>query len=494
MLFSKSKILPKLPNRKALISLAELSARENVKLYLVGGTIRDLILERPIVDLDFSLPVDAIEFAKNFAKEIGVKFIALDEEQKTARLIFRGGSLYMDFSSIRGNDIIEDLLARDLTINSMAIDFNKLMQTDSIELIDPYNAIDDLYSGLIRIPSAQTILNDPLRMLRAYRFSATLGFSLYEDSVNLITDYAELLKISSVERVRDELYKIFDIGNCAKFIRAMDKTKLLEQIFPEIIQMKGMIQNDYHHLDVWGHSLLALEFFESNAIPNSLIRYESKINSYLDFEIVKGRTRRSLLKLAIMLHDVGKPLTRSVDKNGRIRFFDHHKKGAEIALQIGNRLKFANRETQSLSNIVENHMYPLFLCSQKNILRREKTRNILNFIKKMGSDCLAVLIIAFADLNATQGIKRSDDDLKNLNELISEIADTYFHQLDSPIGQLINGDELINRFGMSQGVAIGKMLALLKEAQINGVINDHRQAMNFVRDILDKSNRTISLP
>jgi poly(A) polymerase len=331
-------------------------------------------------------------------------------------------------------------------------------------------------------------------MLRAYRFSATLGFSLYEDSVNLITDYAELLKISSVERVRDELYKIFDIGNCAKFIRAMDKTKLLEQIFPEIIQMKGMIQNDYHHLDVWGHSLLALEFFESNAIPNSLIRYESKINSYLDFEIVKGRTRRSLLKLAIMLHDVGKPLTRSVDKNGRIRFFDHHKKGAEIALQIGNRLKFANRETQSLSNIVENHMYPLFLCSQKNILRREKTRNILNFIKKMGSDCLAVLIIAFADLNATQGIKRSDDDLKNLNELISEIADTYFHQLDSPIGQLINGDELINRFGMSQGVAIGKMLALLKEAQINGVINDHRQAMNFVRDILDKSNRTISLP
>ena len=144
MLLSTSKILPRLPNYKALKSLTELSVRENVRLYLVGGTIRDAILERPIVDLDFSLSVDAIDFAKSFAKEIGVKVIVLDEEQKTARLIFRNGELYMDFSSIRGNDIIDDLLARDLTINAMAADFTQLMQSDSVELLDPYNGIDDL--------------------------------------------------------------------------------------------------------------------------------------------------------------------------------------------------------------------------------------------------------------------------------------------------------------------------------------------------------------
>lgn len=493
MIFSSSSILSKLPKYDALLSLTELTAKENAKLYLVGGTIRNIILERPIDDLDFTVSVDAIDFAKKFGEIIGVKVIILDEEQKTARLIFRNGELYMDFSSIRGENIIEDLMARDLTINAMAVDFSKLMTSDTVELLDPHNGIGDLNNKLIKIPSQQTILDDPLRMLRAFRFASTLNFTIQDETKNLIHKYSELLKSSSVERIRDELYKILESDDSFNCLKAMDRVNLLEQIFPEIIPMKDMVQNEYHHLDVWEHSLLALDFFERETIPDSLFSHLLEIEKYLNFEIVKGRTRRSLLKLAVLLHDVGKPSVRMIDKNGRIRFFDHHNKGAEIALNIGTRLKLANRETLSMSKVIEYHMAPLLLlCSQKkHILQEDRTKNILQFIQKTNSECLSTILVAFADLQATQGVWRRDDDLVNMSMLISDIADAYFDELNSPMGQLIKGDELMRVFGLSQGPEIGKILSMLKEAQINGIIKDRREALNLVRRTLDKSDKLI---
>ena len=486
MILSTSRILSKLPERDILLSLARFTANENAKLYLVGGTIRDALLEKHIDDLDFAVSVDAIDFAKSFARMLRVKVIVLDEEQKTARLIFHNGDLYMDFSSIRGKDIVDDLLARDLTINSMAVDFNQLMKSDSVELLDPYNGIDDLNNRIIRIPDSQIILDDPLRMLRAYRFFATLNFAIHENTTSFIRNFSELLKLSSVERIRDELYKILEVSDSVKCFKEMDNVNLLEQIFPEIIPMKGMAQNEYHHLDVWGHSMLALDFFERETIPNSLNKHLSEIEGYLNFEIVKGRIRMSLLKLAILLHDIGKPSVRTIDKKDRIRFFDHHCKGAEIALNIGIRLRLANREALSMSKIIEYHMYPLMLCSQK---RNVSQRNILRFVQRTGSDCLAVLLVSFADLQATQGPWRSDYDLKNMSRLISAIADTYFRELESPRAQLITGDELMRDFGLSQGPAIGKIISSIKEAQINGVIKDRREAINLVRKILINSGK-----
>jgi len=483
MKLSASRILEQLSERDILSSLYRLAISENVQLYVVGGTVRDVILGRPIYDVDFAVSGDALNFTERFAQLTNAKAIVLDEEQKSARAIFHHGDLYMDFNTIRGNDIIDDLKARDLTINAIAYDFNQLFTSEVVELIDPCNGIDDLNNKIINLTSPQVIVDDPIRMLRAYRFAATLNFTILDQTSSLISTLSALLKKVSVERIRDELFKILDVNNSAKYMKALDDVDILEQIFPEIIQMKDMMQNEYHHLDVWGHSMLSLDIFEQQTIPDSLQDYFSVVEAYLDFELVKGRARRSLLKLAVLLHDIGKPSMRTMDKNGRIRFFDHHLQGAELALAIGTRLRLANRESKFMSDVIGYHMYPLMLCTNHNkhhISQRIKERDALRFVQRTETECLAVLLASYADLRATQGPWRKDRDLDDLNRLIGEIAKAYFSEIQS----LLTGDDLMKKLNLSSGPIIGKLLEYIREAQFEGKIRTRQEAIELAKDIL----------
>jgi poly(A) polymerase len=484
MKLSVSRILEQIPEKEILLSLYRLATSEGIKLYVVGGTVRDVILGRPVYDIDFTMSGDALSFTERFAKLTKAKAIILDEEQKSARAIFHHGELYMDFNTIRGNDIIDDLKARDLTINAIAYDFNQLFTSDEVELIDPCNGIDDLNNRIINLTSPQTIVDDPIRMLRVYRFSATLNFTVSDETLSLISTLSTLLSKVSVERIRDELFKILDVNNSAKYIKALDNVGIIEQIFPEIISMKGMTQNEYHHLDVWDHSMLSLDFFEQQIIPDSLQDYSPEIEAYLNFSIVKGRNIKSLLKLAVLLHDIGKPLVRTIDKNGRIRFFDHHFRGAELALNIGIHLRLANRESKFISDIIGYHMYPLSLCTdynKKHISQRNKERYALRFVQRTEAECLAVLLLSFADLRATKGPWRKDRDLEDLNRLIGEIAKVYFREKQFPMAQLITGDDLMKEFDLSSSPIVGKLLKSIRKAQFEGKLKTRQEALELAR-------------
>jgi len=484
MKLSVSRILEQIPEKEILLSLYRLATSEGIKLYVVGGTVRDVILGRPVYDIDVTMFGDAISFTERFAQLTKAKAIVLDEEQKSARAIFYHGELYMDFNTIRGNDIIDDLKTRDLTINAIAYDFNQLFTSDEVELIDPCNGIDDLNNRIINFTSPQTIIDDPIRMLRVYRFSATLDFTISDETLSLISTQSTLLNKVSVERIRDELFKILDVNNSAKYIKALDNVGIIEQIFPEIIPMKGMEQNEYHHLDVWDHSMLSLDLFEQQIIPDSLQDYSSEIEAYLNFSIVKGRNIKSLLKLAILLHDIGKPLVRAMDKNGRIRFFDHHFRGATLALNIGIRLKLANRESKFISDIIGYHMYPLSLCTdynKKHVSQRNKERYALRFVQRTEAECLAVLLLSFADLRATQGPWRKDGDLEDLNRLIGEIAKIYFREKQFPMAQLITGDDLMKEFALASSPIVGKLLKSIRKAQFEGKLKTRQEALELAR-------------
>jgi len=483
------------------MALAEFAARESVRLYLVGGTVRDILLGKEVEDLDFAVAGDAVNFARKFADLAGASFVPLDEEQCTARVVFHRGVLSMDFSRTRGADITADLAARDFTINAMAIDFGQIMNTHEMEkspltplfqreglVIDPYGGAEDLDNRLIRLVSAQSIRDDPIRMLRAYRFAAAFDFTIHDATSAIIRRSVELLDSVSAERIRDELFKILAVDKSAYHLKAMDDVGLLEQIFPEIARMKEMEQNEYHHLDVWGHSVLTLEFFEQDPLPDLLNNYLPETEDYLEHELVKGRTRRSLLKLVALLHDVGKPDTRTVDTNGRIRFFDHNLKGAEIIAGIGTRLKLANRETVLLREVVKDHMYPLGLSVflRKSADMKEKERAIRRFIQRTGSEWLAILLISFADLRATQGPRRRADDLEKLARLIGDIADIYFHEIRHPMPKLISGDDLMEEFDLPAAPIIGELLSKVNEAQMDGTVKTREDAMELVRNILSR--------
>jgi poly(A) polymerase len=408
----------------------------------------------------------------------------------------------MDFSRTRGADIREDLVARDFTINAMAIDFGQIMNAHETGkspltplfqrgelVIDPYGGSEDLNNRLIRLVSAQSIRDDPIRMLRAYRFAATLDFTIHDATLAIIQSSVSLLDSVSMERIRDELFKILATDNSAYYLKAMDHVELLEQVFPEVARMKGMEQNEYHHLDVWGHSILTLEFFEQDPLPDSLKNYLPEAENYLNHELVKGRTRRSLLKLAVLLHDVGKPDTRTMDRNGGIRFFDHNLEGAEIMADIGRKLKLATREISSLREIIKDHMYPLglsvFLRKPRGM--KEKGRAMRRFIQRTGSEWLSILLVSFADLRATQGPRRRADDLEKLAQIIGEIADMYFHEIRHPIPKLITGSDLMEEFDLPAAPIIGELLKQVNEAQIDGIVKTRDDAMELVRNILSGS-------
>ena len=487
MYYLNSEIWSHLPGRDVLKHLAEFAAREKIQLHLVGGTVRDLLLGKDIEDVDFAVSDSAFSFARKFAGFAKASFVPLDEEHDTARVVFNRGELYMDFSGIRGEDIISDLMARDIAINAMAVELNQAINCDTsteVTVIDPCSGMADLSNGLIRLASAHSISDDPIRMLRAYRFAATLDFTIHRETATIIQDSVSLLDTVSVERIRDELFKILSAHNSVAYLKEMDDVGLLEQIFPEIARMKWMEQGDYHHLDAWEHSMLTLEFFEQDPLPDSL--EENSFEDYLNDEPVKGRARRSLLKLAALLHDVGKPVTRTVGKDGRIRFFDHNLQGSEIITDIGKRLKLATRETLFLRSLTEYHMYPLGLIVSLQRSKSVKKRKaaLRRFIYRTGPDGLAILLLSYADLRATQGPRRKADDLRKLAQLAGEITSIYLHESRFPMPKLVTGKDLIAEFDLTASPAIGKILKQVQKAQINGTVNTRNDAMKLVKGIL----------
>jgi poly(A) polymerase len=536
-------ILSKLPKRSLLQAILDLARSESIRLYIVGGTVRDIILGRKIYDVDFAMSGDAISFAKKLAELTKAKAIILDEIHNSARVIYNRGEFYMDFSAIRGEDIIADLGVRDLTINAIGFDFEQLLESNEVVLMDPCNGLSDLNDKLIKFTSAQVIIDDPIRMLRALRFSASLDFTIPDQILSSIQIFSYLINSVAVERTRDELYKILNVHNSIKYIRLMDKVGLLDYIFPEITKMRGVEQNEYHHLDVWEHSLLTLELLEQNAMvlsalvckniqkspliplfqrgkldspfikshlhspfikggkggfknatsitPESMNNHLPEINKYLNDEIVKERSKLSLIKLTALFHDVGKPSAKSIDEKGRIRFFEHHQKGAELALIIGSRLKLANRESQFMNNVILHHTYLLTLITKYKRNRtssREKKHDALKFIKKVGDDCLGVLLISYADLQATQGPWRTDEDLRIIGDLIAEITDIYFIEMERSIPPLLTGINIMRKLGLPPGPIIGEILKSVREAQLSKKIKTHQEAINLAKEIL--RNRT----
>lgn len=488
-----SEIHAHLLDNATISSLARFAVGEDVSLYLVGGSVRDLLLDRETEDLDFAVGGNAFEFAEKFAKSVKARFIPMDEEHDTARVVFYkgrdGDHPYMDFCGIRGADIEADLAARDFTINAMAVDLRHVMDDSEVAVIDPCGGIEDLNKQVIKIASSESMGDDGIRMFRAYRFAATLDFLIHDETSAAIRDSVSLAGSVAIERIREELFKILAVDNSIHYVRAMDDVGLLEQVFPEIAEMRGMEQNDYHHLDVWGHSMLTLELFEQNPVPDSLEGYSAEIEDYLKYESVKGRTRVSLLKLAMLLHDVGKPNSRTIDADGKIRFFDHNQEGAEIVEGIAKRLKLATREALSLMSMVEDHMYPLdlsvFLGKPRSA--KSKTRAMRRFLQRAGDEWMAILLLSFADLRATQGPRRQADDLEILANLMREMAHTYSQKNHPPMPKLVTGSELMKEFDLSSSPVVGQLLKRVKKAQMDGMVETRDDAMEMIREILSKN-------
>lgn len=428
-------------NGQTIQALREFAEARGVQLYLVGGSVRDLLLKRQTTDVDFALAADAIQFAKAFANRIGATCIALEENPSTARVIVKHSDtsgtprLSMDFVQFRAASLMDDLYLRDLTINAMAIAFenvdsvlNDSCGQNSPHVIDPCGGVKDLQTGLLQFPSEQVVQIDPVRLLRIYRFAAQLDFKLSQNAVHLVEKHRSLLVQVAIERCRDELMKTLSVEKAHPYLKQMITTGLLRQL----------VRNAKDSQNAWRQ----LEVFEESPIPAALSTYQDEINTYLQEELGIGTSRRSLLKLSLLLGD----------NPG----------------DIGKRLRLSQKATQLIGHLISGGE------QLKQISLDPTQKQIIHFLRTYRADWWGVLLYA-----AVSGIGAAH---------LKRIADTYYKHV-LPIyeqGRLITGKDLIQTFRLKEGKQIGDILKQIEEHQFDGDIRTREEALTAVAALIQQ--------
>ncbi len=455
--------------------------------YVVGGAIRDHLIGRfRRADLDIAVRGDGLDLARRVIDQTSATatLVALDSKRFTARIVLRcDGIATIDVSPLKGRTIHDDLRKRDFTINAIATALGDFLQSGLRHLIDPLRGQEDLKNKLVRPCSPDAFQDDPVRILRGFRFAAALGFRISADTLSLIPGSLAKLQNVSPERVRDELLALLAADKAFPVLRTMDAAGIFDLLFPELAAMKGCGQNEYHHLDVWDHSLEVVRCLEQQIA----LRFPCfdpiipVLDRYVKGEPVTGRPRIALLKLAAIFHDSGKPETRFVDPAGRVRFFGHEKVSEAIFLKAGARLKLAAREITIVKQWVLGHMRPMFL-NEEPISKRAVHR----LYRKFGKDILGLLLLHLADLAASRGPARTAEADETACNSVAKALEICFELEESPPKPFLNGRDLMDLFELQPGPQIGKILRYLAELQAAGEITSIYEAISAARKFLDR--------
>ena len=476
------KNLKKIDIFERVLRLAKAKKR---KVYLVGGYLRDLILNRPkeILDLDFAIDKDSIKFSHALAKKLKADFVILDKAHGSTRIIYndRKQKYILDFTDFRGKNLIEDLRYRDFTINALAIDLEKIKKANNFNnlIIDLSNGRVDLAKKQIKITDRINFDDDPLRILRAFSLSATLGFKIEKNTLALIKKKKNLIKNSAFERIREELFKILKVKNSLSFLKTLDEIKLLSKIIPEIELMRGVKQGPYHHLDVWFHSIETLRQLE---LLFEELKHKLIINKYLNDKIGNEHSRRDLMKLGALFHDIGKPQTLKIEK-GRRCFHGHERLGYKITKDICQRLKLSNKEIDTINKMIFCHLRPGYLADTLTPTKRA----VFRYFRDAGEEGISTLLLSIADKRSTCGKLTSKKNRQQHEKIIFGLISEYFlKKKEKQLPRLINGDDLIKEFKLQPGPSIGKILREVEEIQAIGKIHSKKEALDLAEKILNK--------
>ncbi|MEJ2673563.1 MAG: hypothetical protein P8168_15515 [Deltaproteobacteria bacterium] len=294
--------LSTLADRQSLQVLGQLAASRSLQVFLVGGSVREMALGREVQDLDLAVSAQTLELARELAAALGGTYVLLDDSEGTARVVWQGEIL--DLAEFRAPTLEGDLQARDFTLNALAVPLNAILGQVPRKLIDPLGGLEDLARGRLRVVAPENFHHDPLRLLRAYRFAATHGFQITPETTAAIRRWSPEFSRVAGERVHQELFALLQAPRALPELAAMDAVGLLGHVFPELEAMKGVEQNGYHHLDVYGHSLATVASLEE--VLGAPEAYFGDIAAEIA-RYAKTRPKAVLLKLAALFHDVGKP-------------------------------------------------------------------------------------------------------------------------------------------------------------------------------------------
>ena len=437
-------------------------------IYLVGGAVRDMLLSNSPLDYDIVVSGDPQVFVDAVSQDMGVSFFKLG---KNRQVVYRGkiGSYTLDIVPMAGGSIASDLYLRDFTINAMAVHLGHQVP------IDPLNGQADLAERTIRMVSEQAFVNDPLRLIRAYRLAATLNFEIETETKTAIQTHSRLISKPAGERIREELFRLLNTPCASGILRKMKDSGLLFEIFPEIRNTSGCTQNEHHTFDVLEHTLWACHHLEAilNGDGADAVMFQAAI----------AAPKWPVLKLAMLLHDIGKPSTRTMDDSGSVHFYGHEKAGAQMASDIALRLKLSNSDSEYLRELIRNHLRPLFLY-QAHQTRTLTRKGIVRLFRAMKDDMPDLLAMVLADIRAKTD-KSDDADpafcdfVVNLLKLYGE--DYLPRQKQAP---LITGQDLMIHFGLQPSAEFKIILEAVEEGRLSHELSDREMALAWVQEWL----------
>jgi poly(A) polymerase len=449
--------------------------------WLVGGTVRDALLGRPVVDVDLAVPRDPEADARALGRALGGPVFPLSETFGAWRVLAPDRSFNCDLARLQGVAVEEDLGQRDFTVNAMAAPLA------GGDLVDPFSGAIDLRDRVLRVLGAASYSSDPLRPLRLARLSAELGFRPDSETERLTAEAAPRVSEAAGERVFTELRRLVLAPGVLGALELADRLGLLAAVLPELADLHGVEQSHFHHLDVFGHTIEVLE--QQIELERSLDEVFGPLapglRAQLDEPLADELTRGQALRLGALVHDVGKPATRSVRPDGRVTFIGHDSVGQEMVHSICRRLRTSERLASFLGGLTRHHLVLGFLVHSRPLSRRD----IFRYLRATEPVAVEVTLLSCADRLATRG-RNAEPAIAAHLELARELMEAALEwRAQGPPRAPLRGDELAAELGIEAGPELGELLNQIEEAVYAGEVKSREQAVEMARSLRDNPLR-----
>lgn len=450
-----------------LLHLSELGSKRNEEVYLIGGYVRDLILNRLRNEMDFLVVGDGIQFANDLANQLGINDVAVYKNFGTAH--FKCDNINLEFVGARKESykrnsrnpfvtqgtLDDDLNRRDFTINTLAISLNK---NSFGQLIDKFNGSSDISNKIIRTPldPIQTFDDDPLRIMRAFRFASQLDFKIDEATLAAAKSMGERLKIVSQERITDEFLKILASPKPSIGLKLLYETEVMKIVFPEIARLGGVEQRkDFHHKDVFYHTCIVVDNIA-----------EVSDNLWLRF--------------AGLVHDIAKPPTKKFIEGIGWTFHGHEELGARMMKEIFNRMKLPLTQLEYVQKLIRLHLRPIALVDE------QVTDSAIRRMVVQADEALDDLItLCRADITS-KNPNKVNKYLENYNIVMQKVKDVQERDQLRAFQSPVRGDEIMRICNIPPSRLVGEIKCAIEDAILDGRIgNNYEEAYSYFLSIKD---------
>lgn len=505
--------------KAARADLARVLADTVPQAYYVGGIVRSSLLKRESTDIDLTLPpADVKPAALALAKKLKAAAFEMDVEYGVWRLVTHKDKIQIDLTAYQGKDLKADLLRRDFAFNALAYPVTALPQIQITprkegtahillkrlqrkQIVDFAGGLSDVKHKLIRHTNPRVFAEDPLRMLRAFRSAAELKFTIAPATLKLIKKHAALITQPAGERIHEELARLFNTSKAYENLVRMDECGLLTALFPELAPQRACAEVYYGKGGVLKHTLLVCKRMEYllDHIAQAFPKYAKKLQDY--------SLQKPLFKMAALLHDVAKPSTAKM-KDGRLRFFYHEQQGARMARQILERLHYSRPDMRLICAMIGEHLRPSNLASNDFIT----DKGAYHFFRDLGDAAIALLFLCWADYTSYVSdtqlrriLPRSQEPLMSLSQaqkraavgktlrhlqVLSLLLNKFFeHPRVVRPSRVITGRDIMDALQIPSGPKIGELLEAVAVAQVEGKVQDKKEALAFIRALVSAEKK-----